>query len=110
MKKQGMLSDSDITRLENRFKKIFLTKKDSEKFLTKSEEDMEFLAKRLGENFLTKEEFNNYKDKIFTILDKILHEVVSTREEISVLSHRSSNHEDRLDELDKIHPKGKHTS
>lgn len=101
MKKQGILTDSDINKLERRFKKVFLTR---------SELDLDYLTKRLEKNFLTKEEFNDYKDDIFNKLDKILHELVSTREEMIALSHHSSDHEDRLELIEKIHPQGKHIS
>lgn len=75
-----------------------------------TESDIEYLAKRLEEKFITKDEFNKYKNDIFDKLDRILGEIVSTREEMIAISHRTSDHEDRLEDLEKIHPKGKHTS
>ena len=75
-----------------------------------SEADIDYLENRLKETFPTKEEFTRFKEKMFNTLDKILKEVVASREEQIVLSGRTSDHEDRIETLEEIHPPGKHSS
>lgn len=73
-----------------------------------SESDINYLEKRLKETFPTKEDFNNLKDSLFNKLDLILKEVVTSREKQTVLSAKSSDHEDRIEALEEFHPSGKH--
>lgn len=75
-----------------------------------TESDIAYLEKRFKETFPTKYEFGKFKDDLFTKLDKILKEVVTGRQEQTVISAKNSDHEDRITSLEEIHPLGKHTS
>lgn len=75
-----------------------------------TEADIDYLEQRLEEKFLTKDDFIKFKDDIFTKLDRILKEIVTSREEQTVIAHRVSNHEDKIEALEEIHPLGKHSS
>ena len=69
-----------------------------------------FATKGDLERFATKEDLRSLKNDIFNKLDIVIKELVSIRQEIAALSHRSSDHEDRLASLEEIHPGGKHAS
>ncbi|OGG22412.1 hypothetical protein A3B48_01310 [Candidatus Gottesmanbacteria bacterium RIFCSPLOWO2_01_FULL_40_10] len=71
--------------------------------------DIDYLEKRFEEKFPTKDEFNKFKDNIFTKLDKILKEVTNSREEQIIIAHRISDHGEKLEILEKAHSQGKHS-
>ena len=48
------------------------------------------------------------KDDFYKTMDKIMGELKTIREEQILLSHRTSDHEDRLEKLEKIHPSYQH--
>jgi len=48
------------------------------------------------------------KDELYGKLDSIVGELKTIREEIVLISHKSSDHEERINELELIHPAGKH--
>lgn len=48
------------------------------------------------------------KEEYYKREDKMMKELKEIREEITVLLAHSSNHSDRLENLEKIHPKNKH--
>lgn len=50
----------------------------------------------LGELFVTKSEFADYRRELMDKLDKILKEILASREEQTVLAHQVSGHEDRI--------------
>lgn len=54
------------------------------------------------------DEINKKFDKSFTKLDEILGEIRANRDERILISHRISDHEDRIIDLEEIHPGGKH--
>ena len=54
----------------------------------------------LGEIFLTKEEFAVYRSELMDKLDGILKEILTSREEMTVVTHQVSNHEDRITKLE----------
>jgi len=45
-----------------------------------------------------------FKDEVMTGLDKVMGELEDIREEKTVQSHQLSNHEDRIETLEKLHP------
>jgi len=50
----------------------------------------------LEEIFITKSEFADYRSELMNKLDKILKEILTSREEQTVLAHQVSGHEDRI--------------
>lgn len=48
------------------------------------------------------------KDEFFSKMDEVMGELKTIREEVEMVAHRSSNHEDRIVILEEIHPGGKH--
>ena len=66
-----------------------------------TEKDLDEIEKRLSGVFATKEDFVSYKSDLIDKLDKILKEILTSREEQSVLAHQVSNHEDRITVLEK---------
>ena len=71
-------------------------------FLT--EKDIAILENRFKEIFLTKEEFQKHRSELFDRLDAILKEILVSREEQAVMANRFSEHEDRIEVLEKPHP------
>ena len=53
----------------------------------------------MRETYATKEDFNSLNIK----LDKILKEIIASRQEETLLSHRVSDHEDRISALESTH-------
>jgi len=51
---------------------------------------------QLEEIFVTKAEFSDYRSELMNKLDKILKEILTSREEQTVLAHQVSGHEDRI--------------
>jgi len=76
-----MLTQKDIDQIENLIEKKL--EENNKQFMTKSE--------MLGS------------------FDEIMGELKTIREEMAMLAHRSSNHEDKLVKLETIHPNYTHT-
>lgn len=68
--------------------------------MTLTEKDIDEIEKRLSSVFATKEEFVGYKDQILNKLDEFLGEIKDGREEQTLLSHRVSDHEDRIEKIE----------
>lgn len=64
--------------------------------------------KSLEEIFVTKDDLQEFKSELFDKIDPILKEVVDGRDERTILTHKLSNHEDRIEALEQIHPDLKH--
>jgi hypothetical protein len=79
----------------------------SKRILT--EHDVDYLETRFKEVFVTKDVMTKTKSDLMDTLDKILKEVIATRDEITVLAHHSTGHTDRLEKLEKLHPHYKHS-
>jgi len=62
--------------------------------------DVDSIENRFREIFITKEEFAAYRSELMDKLDGILKEILTSREEQTVLAHRVSNHEDRIVKLE----------
>lgn len=75
-----------------------------------SENDIAYLEERFREVFATKEDFEKYRSDLMEKLDQILKEILVSREEQTILAHHSSDHSDRIESLEKIHPAGVHIS
>ena len=69
-----------------------------------SSADIEYLK----EVFATKEDLQQFKSDFFDKIDPVLKEIMDNREERTILAHRQSDHTDRIEVLEKIHPQGKH--
>lgn len=87
------ISDKDITKL----KQTFATKKDLDRFAIK--QDVELIKN----DMLDKVEamFTRFKSDIFDKIDPILKEVIASREERVLVSAKLSDHEDRLEKVEK---------
>jgi len=81
-------------------KGIFATKDDLKRFATKDD------LKR----FATKDDLKELKNDLFNKLDSFLKEIIASRDEQTVIAHQISGHEDRLEKLEKIHPRGRHAT
>lgn len=55
----------------------------------------------LEEIFVTKSDFTDYRSELMNKLDKILKEILTSREEQTILTHQVSNNEDRIVTLEK---------
>ncbi|MBU0569993.1 hypothetical protein KKB40_04400 [Patescibacteria group bacterium] len=49
-----------------------------------------------------------FRSDFYEKIDPILKEVLTARDERPIIVHRQSDHEDRIENLEKIHPQGKH--
>ncbi|AKM83458.1 hypothetical protein A2422_01125 [Candidatus Woesebacteria bacterium RIFOXYC1_FULL_31_51] len=72
------------------------------------------LDRRLDKRFLEQEDkfdkkLTEFKSEFFDRIDPILKEVVASREERTLISEHLSDHSDRIETLEKIHSKGKHS-
>ena len=74
---------------------VFMT---DQKILT--EKDLDYIESRLKDVFATKEDFEQYRSQIMDKLDSILKEILTSREEQTVLGHQVSGHEDRITKLE----------
>ncbi len=68
--------------------------------MTLTQIDLDQLEERLSGVFATKKEIAEYKSSLMDKLDKILKEILSSREEQTVLAHQVSGHEDRIQALE----------
>lgn len=95
------ISKQDRTLLIKDFSKIFATKQDLKRFPTKDDlkrfatkDDLDDLELRF-ENKLT-----SFRSDLLEKLDAILKEILASREEETLLSHRVSDHEKRIEKLE----------
>jgi hypothetical protein len=56
----------------------------------------------------TKIKYLPTKNELYGRFDAIMGELQAIREEMVLISHKSADHEDRIEELETIHPDGKH--
>ncbi len=75
---------------------------------TLTQADVDYLKQELREDFPTKQDFEEFKSSFFDKIDPILKEVVAKREERVIRAEQIRRHEDRISNLEKIHPQGKH--
>ncbi len=54
----------------------------------------------LKDTFATKEDLQQMKSDLLDKLDSVLKEILASREEETILSHRVSDHEDRITKLE----------
>lgn len=69
---------------------------------TLTQADVDFLKEEFKEDFPTKKDFEDFRSKFFDKIDPILKEVTTAREERPLIEHR-------IETLEEIHPKGKHS-
>ena len=65
-----------------------------------TEKDIDSIENRFRGIFVTKEEFTAYRSELMDKLDSILKEILTSRQEQTVLAHQVSNHEDRIIKLE----------
>jgi len=69
-----------------------------------TQKDIDLLETSFKEVFATKEEIKETKNEIVSLLDKMMGELKTIREGVTLTSHRVSNHEDRITKLEKKQP------
>lgn len=62
--------------------------------------DIDSIENRLKDTFFTKDEFATFRSDLMDKLDGILKEILTSREEQTVMAHQLSNHEDRISTLE----------
>ena len=70
----------------------------------------EKMDQKLDEKLDEKLKYLPTKDEIYSKMDEVIGELKATREEIALLSPRVSDHEERLTDLEDIHPDNQHSS
>ena len=104
-KQKRNLNQADLKLLRT----IFLTKQEAKQFATK--DDLSKLEKRFQATFATKLELDNLKyeledkmthhrDDLMTKLDKILKEILTSRQEQKIMVHRISDNTKRLTSIE----------
>jgi len=94
-----MLTQQDLDKIEQKLKD-FATKDDLKDFATK--DDLK--------DFATKDDLLKHRSDLMNKLDKILKEILASREAQKIIGPRVSDHEQRITSLEKIHPQGKHAT
>lgn len=85
------LDDSDVKTIKDAFSEVFDEKVQELGLVTK--EDISHLP--------SKEEYFNREDKMMAKLKKI-------EEELTVVTKQCSDHSDKIEKLEKMHPHGRH--
>jgi len=65
-----------------------------------TEKDLDLIEDRLSDKFATKDELQAMKSDLLTKLDSILKELLAMREETTIITHKVSDHEDRITTLE----------
>ncbi len=65
-----------------------------------TEKDLQEIEKRLKGTFATKEELVQVKSDLMTVLDKILKTAQDTNINITTLTHRVKQHQDKIEKLE----------
>lgn len=65
-----------------------------------TEKDLDLIENRLSDKFATKEELQIMKSGLFSKLDSILKEILAMREEMTIITHKVTNHEERITALE----------
>jgi len=73
-----------------------------------TQKDLDEIEKRLKDVFATKAELLKHRSDLMNKLDKILKEILASREVQEITGPQVSNHETRISKLEDIHPSGKH--
>lgn len=68
----------------------------------------EKLDQKLDEKLKERLRFLPTKEEFYEKMDEIMGELKAIREEMTILTYRSSDHEDRLEKLENIHPHSSH--
>ncbi len=77
--------------------------------MTLTKNDKVFIENALDKQELKFEaKITKFKDEFYTKIDPILKEVVASREDRTIGAEQHLRNQDRIEELEKIHPKGKH--
>ena len=100
MTQKRILTNQDIAFIIKKLKPIFATKDDLLRFATKI--DLEDLKDDIDQRL------TQHHSSLMNTMDKILKEVTTYRDEQTVSAYNSSDHENRLEALEKIHPHGHH--
>ena len=65
-----------------------------------TQKDIDLLEKTFVTKFFLKEELQRMRSDLFEKLDSILKEILTSRKEETTLSHKVSDHEDRITALE----------
>ncbi len=78
--------------------------------MTLTEKDIDEIKQIVDEKLDEKIKILPTKDEFFSKMDEVVGELKTIREEQTILTHKTSGHEDRIVSLEKIHPNGKHAT
>ncbi len=65
-----------------------------------TEKDLDLIENRLSDKFATKEELQIMKSGLFSKLDSILKEILAMRQEMTIITHKVTDHEERITALE----------
>ena len=65
-----------------------------------TEKDLDLIENRLSDKFATKEELQIMKSGLFSKLDSILKEILAMRQEMTIITHKVTDHEERITVLE----------
>lgn len=65
-----------------------------------TEKDLDVIEERLLTKFATQEMLSQFKSDLLDKMDSILKEILAMREEMTIVVHRVSDHEDRITKLE----------
>jgi len=68
--------------------------------MTLTQKDLDEIETRLSDSFATKEDLQQLKSDLINKLDSILKEILASRQEQIILAHHSTDHEDRLQNIE----------
>ena len=72
------------------------------------EQELRFENKLTDIELKFEDKLTEFKSEFFEKIDPILKEVTAGREERTLQASQISDHEDRIEKLENIHPKGRH--
>ncbi len=72
------------------------------------EQELKFESKLTVIELKFENKLTEFKSEFFEKIDPILKETTTNREERTLQADRISNHEDRIEKLENIHPQGRH--
>ena len=102
------LTSSDLKEIKNLIDNADLKNIKQLIEITFDEKLEEKLELKLNQKLEEKLKFIPSTELFLSWMDKLMGEIKDSREEQTMLLGRQSDHSDRIEELEKIHPQGKH--
>ena len=73
-----------------------------------TQKDLDEIERRLQDVFATKDDLLKVKSDLINHLDKILKEIIASRQEQTIIGHQVTENHQRISALEQIHPGGQH--